>query len=62
MRFLDRRRRDRIAAALADDEQLCRALRRALREESERIVAADHCEPIPCDAEDNYVCAWHRRG
>ena len=52
--------RDRVAELLTDDGLEVR-LRHALRAEAERIVR-DYCEPIPCDFEDNYVCAAHRNG
>ena len=53
-------RRDRVAELLTDDGLEAR-LRWALREEAERIVRS-YCEPIPCDIEDNYVCAAHSHG
>ena len=50
-------RRDRVAELLTDDG-LQALVKHALREEAERIVRS-HCQPIPCDLEDNYVCQAH---
>ena len=72
MKYIRRRRRDRVAETLASHDRAEERLRQA----SETLVAYrgtmfpgttgyrfdgfDYCSPIPCDYEDNFLCFRHR--